>query len=208
MAASPALVSLTPAVSRHPHLLFCSPCPPPRHIRLAPPTATPASDGNGLGPGPDPGVFLSPRALSQLDELAAFRYEHAFPHGLLTVCALSRGPDDDAVAEALVRLLASSFSETVRWARPSGTRSSSRSSSAGTSTTAAGSLRTPRCSWGSTAPPTPTPAPTTPTPPRRTTKGRVGMKGRWRAPRRCRLTRWAHQGPRPLRRSTSPTSVT
>lgn len=32
------------------------------------------------------------------------------------MCALSRGPDDDAVAEALVRLLASSFSETVRWA--------------------------------------------------------------------------------------------
>lgn len=116
MAASPALVSLTPAVSRHPHLLFCSPCPPPRHIRFAPPTATPASDGNGLGLGPGPGVFLSPRALSQLDELAAFRYEHAFPHGLLTVRALSRGPDDDAVAEALVRLLASSFSETVRWA--------------------------------------------------------------------------------------------
>lgn len=53
------------------------------------------------------------------------------------MCALSRGPDDDAMAEALVRLLASSFSETVRWARPSGTRSSSRSSSAGTSTTAA-----------------------------------------------------------------------
>ncbi|XP_066345246.1 GCN5-related N-acetyltransferase 5, chloroplastic [Miscanthus floridulus] len=113
MAASPALLSLTPAVSRHPHLLF-SPCPPRRHVRLAPLTATPSSPG-GTGPG-GPGVFLSPRALSQLDELAAFRYEHAFPHGLLTVRALRRGPDDDAVAEALVRLLASSFSETVRWA--------------------------------------------------------------------------------------------
>uniref|UniRef100_A0A804QQ50 N-acetyltransferase domain-containing protein n=1 Tax=Zea mays TaxID=4577 RepID=A0A804QQ50_MAIZE len=90
-----------PCRSRSPApAIDCSPCP-----RLAPPTATPASDGNGLGPGPDPGVFLSPRALSQLDELAAFRYEHAFPHGLLTVCALSRGPDDDAMAEALVRLL-------------------------------------------------------------------------------------------------------
>jgi hypothetical protein len=32
------------------------------------------------------------------------------------VRALGRGPADDAVAEALVRLLASSFSETVRWA--------------------------------------------------------------------------------------------
>ena len=113
MAASPALLSLTPAVSRHPHLLF-SPCPPRRHVRLAPLAATPSSPG-GTGPG-GPGVFLSPRALSQLDELAAFRYEHAFPHGLLTVRALRRGPDDDAVAEALVRLLASSFSETVRWA--------------------------------------------------------------------------------------------
>ncbi|WVZ86008.1 hypothetical protein U9M48_032857 [Paspalum notatum var. saurae] len=121
MAASPALLSLTPAVSRHPYLLF-SPCPSPRHLRLAaPPAATPSpspgpSSSPGPGPGPGPGVFLSPRALSQLDELAAFRYEHAFPHGLLTVRALSRGPGDDAVAEALVRLLASSFSETVRWA--------------------------------------------------------------------------------------------
>ncbi|CAO2042599.1 unnamed protein product [Urochloa humidicola] len=114
MAASPALLSLTsltPAISRHRHLLF-SPRPTPRHFRLAPPAAaTPSPGGN-----PGPGVFLSPRALSQLDELAAFRYEHAFPHGLLTVRALSRGPEDDAVAEALVRLLASSFSETVRWA--------------------------------------------------------------------------------------------
>ncbi|CAN6228449.1 unnamed protein product [Urochloa humidicola] len=103
MAASPALLSLTsltPAISRHRHLLF-SPRPTPRHFRLAPPAAaTPSPGGN-----PGPGVFLSPRALSQLDELAAFRYEHAFPHGLLTVRALSRGPEDDAVAEALVRLL-------------------------------------------------------------------------------------------------------
>jgi len=110
MAASPALLSLTPAVSGHPHLLF-SRCPSPRHLRLAPPAAAPTPGGS-----PGPGVFLSPRALSQLDELAAFRYEHAFPHGLLTVRALTRGPEDDAVAEALVRLLASSFSETVRWA--------------------------------------------------------------------------------------------
>ncbi|KAF8715002.1 hypothetical protein HU200_027547 [Digitaria exilis] len=110
MAAAPALLSLSPAVSRHPRLLF-SRCPSPRHLRLAPPAATPSPGGS-----PGPGVFLSPRALSQLDELASFRYEHAFPHGLLTVRALSRGPDDDAVAEALVRLLASSFSETVRWA--------------------------------------------------------------------------------------------
>ncbi|KAJ1271395.1 hypothetical protein BS78_06G125600 [Paspalum vaginatum] len=117
MAASPALLSLTPAVSRHPYVLF-PPCPSPRHLRLAAPPAAARSPspGGGPGPGPAPGVFLSPRALSQLDELAAFRYEHAFPHGLLTVRALSRGPDDDAVAEALVRLLAASFSETVRWA--------------------------------------------------------------------------------------------
>ncbi|CAN6239762.1 unnamed protein product [Urochloa humidicola] len=118
MAASPALLSLTsltPAVCRHRHLLF-SPRPTPRHLRLAPPAAATPSPGGSPGPGPGPGVFLSPRALSQLDELAAFRYEHAFPHGLLTVRALSRGPEDDAVAEALVRLLASSFSETVRWA--------------------------------------------------------------------------------------------
>ncbi|XP_062225856.1 GCN5-related N-acetyltransferase 5, chloroplastic-like [Phragmites australis] len=112
MAASPALLSLTPAVSRHPHLLF-SPCPSPRHLRLAPPAAASASPGGGPGGGGG-GVFLSPRALSQLDELAAFRYEHSFPHGSLTVRALT--PDDDAMAEALVRLLASSFSETVRWA--------------------------------------------------------------------------------------------
>ncbi|RLM65457.1 hypothetical protein C2845_PM16G10240 [Panicum miliaceum] len=110
MAASPALLSLTPAVSRHAHLLF-SRCPSPRHLRLAPPAAASSPGGS-----PGPGVFLSPRALSQLDELAAFRYEHAFPHGLLTVRALTRGPEDDAVAEALVRLLASSFSETARWA--------------------------------------------------------------------------------------------
>ncbi|CAL5031586.1 unnamed protein product [Urochloa decumbens] len=111
MASSLALLSLTPAISRHSHLLF-SRCPSPRHLRLAPPAAATPSPGGS----PGPGVFLSPRALSQLDELAAFRYEHAFPHGLLTVRALSRGPEDDAVAEALVRLLASSFSETVRWA--------------------------------------------------------------------------------------------
>ncbi|CAL5027011.1 unnamed protein product [Urochloa decumbens] len=115
MAASPALLSLTPAISRHSHLLF-SRLPSPRHLRLAPPAATPTTPSPGGGPSSGPGVFLSPRALSQLDELAAFRYEHAFPHGLLTVRALSRGPEDDAVAEALVRLLASSFSETVRWA--------------------------------------------------------------------------------------------
>lgn len=112
MAAASAFLSLTPAISRHPHLPFSRGCTSPRHLRLAPPAATPSPGGS---PGV-PGVFLSPRALSQLDELAAFRYEHAFPHGLLTVRALSRGPDDDAVAEALVRLLASSFSETVRWA--------------------------------------------------------------------------------------------
>jgi hypothetical protein len=110
MAASPALLSLAPAVARHSHLLF-SRCPSPRHLRLAPLAAAPSPGGS-----PGPGVFLSPRALSQLDELAAFRYEHSFPHGLLTVRALTRGPEDDAVAEALVRLLASSFSETVRWA--------------------------------------------------------------------------------------------
>ncbi|TVU14131.1 hypothetical protein EJB05_37578, partial [Eragrostis curvula] len=118
MAASPALLSLTPTVvSRHPHLLF-SPCPPPRHLRLAPPFAS-SSSASSPSPGPGPsggGVFLSPSALTQLDELAAFRYEHTFPHGHLTVRALSRGPADDAVAEALVRLLATSFSETVRWA--------------------------------------------------------------------------------------------
>ncbi|KAK3141993.1 hypothetical protein QOZ80_4BG0340800 [Eleusine coracana subsp. coracana] len=119
MAASPALLSLAPAVSRHPHLLFSPshcPRPPPRHLRLAPlaassssPSPSPAGSGGG-------GVFLSPSALAQLDELAAFRYEHAFPHGHLTVRALGRGPNDDAVAEALVRLLTTSFSETVRWA--------------------------------------------------------------------------------------------
>ncbi|TKW04849.1 hypothetical protein SEVIR_7G136900v4 [Setaria viridis] len=113
MAALPALVSLTPAVSRHSYLLFSRcPSPRPRHLRLILPAAAAPSPGGS----PGPGVFLSPRALSQLDELAAFRYEHAFPHGLLTVRALTRGPEDDAVAEALVRLLASSFSETVRWA--------------------------------------------------------------------------------------------
>ncbi|GJN26948.1 hypothetical protein PR202_gb14917 [Eleusine coracana subsp. coracana] len=101
-----------------PHLLFSPshcPRPPPRHLRLAPlaasssPSPSPAGSGGG-------GVFLSPSALAQLDELAAFRYEHAFPHGHLTVRALGRGPNDDAVAEALVRLLTTSFSETVRWA--------------------------------------------------------------------------------------------
>ncbi|KAL6652595.1 hypothetical protein ACP70R_011520 [Stipagrostis hirtigluma subsp. patula] len=115
MAASPALLSLTPAVSRHPHLLFAaSPCAPPRHLRLGPPAAASSSSASSPSGGRGGGVFLSPRALTQLDELAAFRYEHSFPHGRLTVRALT--PADDAVAEALVRLLASSFSETVRWA--------------------------------------------------------------------------------------------
>jgi hypothetical protein len=115
MAASLALLSLTPAVSSHPHLLLLpshSPCcPPPRHLRLAPPAAS-----SSPSPGPGGGVFLPPSALARLDELEAFRYEHTFPHGQLTVRSLGRGPDNDAVAEALVRLLASSFSETVRWA--------------------------------------------------------------------------------------------
>ncbi|GJN27342.1 hypothetical protein PR202_gb15358 [Eleusine coracana subsp. coracana] len=97
-----------------------APAPPPRHLRLAPLAAS--SSASSPSPSPSPGrsggggVFLSPSALAQLDELAAFRYEHAFPHGHLTVRALGRGPNDDAVAEALVRLLATSFSETVRWA--------------------------------------------------------------------------------------------
>lgn len=120
MAASPAILSLPPAVSRHPHLLFSPshcPRPPPRHLRLAPLAAS--SSASSPSPSPSPGgggVFLSPSALTQLDELAAFRYEHTFPHGHLTVRALGRGSADDAVAEALVRLLATSFSETVRWA--------------------------------------------------------------------------------------------
>jgi hypothetical protein len=111
--AAPALLSLSPAVSRHPHLLFShSHSHSPRHLRLAPPAASssPSSSPGGGGGG----VFLSPSALSQLDALAAFRYEHSFPHGSLTVRALT--PADDAEADALVRLLASSFSEDVRWA--------------------------------------------------------------------------------------------
>jgi hypothetical protein len=106
--AAPALLSLSPAVSRHPHLLF-SHTHSPRHLRLAPPAASSSPSGGGGG-----GVFLSPTALSQLDALAAFRYAHSFPHGSLTVRALT--PEDDAEADALVRLLASSFSEDVRWA--------------------------------------------------------------------------------------------
>lgn len=109
--AAPALLSLSPAVSRHPHLLF-SHTHSPRHLRLAPPAASSSpSPSPGAGGG---GVFLSPAALSQLDALAAFRYAHSFPHGHLTVRALT--PADDAEADALVRLLAASFSEDVRWA--------------------------------------------------------------------------------------------
>ncbi|KAF7002030.1 hypothetical protein CFC21_017572 [Triticum aestivum] len=113
--AAPALLSLSPAVSRHPHLLF-SHTHSPRHLRLTP---LAASSSPSPSPSPSPaggggGVFLSPSALSQLDALAAFRYEHTFPHGSLTVRALT--PTDDAEAEVLVRLLASSFSEDVRWA--------------------------------------------------------------------------------------------
>lgn len=107
--AAPALLSLSPAVSRHPHLLF-SHTHSPRHLRLAPPAASSSPSPSGGGGG----VFLSPTALSQLDALAAFRYAHSFPHGSLTVRALT--PEDDAEADALVRLLASSFSEDVRWA--------------------------------------------------------------------------------------------
>ena len=199
MAAAPALLSLTPAVSRHAHLHF-SRCPSPRHLRLAPPAAAPTPGGS-----PGPGVFLSPRALSQLDELAAFRYEHAFPHGLLTVRALTRGPEDDAVAEALVRLLASSFSETVRWA-PAQRYAQlltfvirrylhERRGLAPHAAVLVGFYR--------------------PADPRRMTEmraakmGEVKMKGRWHARRRCRST-WARPGPRPRppRRSTSRISVT
>ncbi|KAM0912133.1 hypothetical protein ACQ4PT_013007 [Festuca glaucescens] len=107
--AMPALLSHSPAVSRHPHLLF-SHTHSPRHLRLAP-TAASSSPSPSPGGG---GVFLSPSALSQLDALAAFRYAHSFPHGSLTVRALT--PEDDAEADALVRFLASSFSEDVRWA--------------------------------------------------------------------------------------------
>uniref|UniRef100_A0ACD5URB5 Uncharacterized protein n=2 Tax=Avena sativa TaxID=4498 RepID=A0ACD5URB5_AVESA len=108
--AAPALLSLSPAVSRRPHLLF-SHTHSPRHLRLAPPAA---SSSPSPSPGGGGGVFLSPSALSKLDALAAFRYAHSFPHGSLTVRALT--PEDDAEADALVRLLADSFSEDVRWA--------------------------------------------------------------------------------------------
>ncbi|KAL5213659.1 hypothetical protein ABZP36_002811 [Zizania latifolia] len=112
MAASAALLLLpvSPAVSRQRHLLF-SPCRLPRQVRLARPAASQGDGGGGVAGG---GVFLSPRALSQLDELAAYRYSHSFPHGRLTVRALT--PADDAESDALVRLLASSFAENVRWA--------------------------------------------------------------------------------------------
>ncbi|KAM0881345.1 hypothetical protein ACQ4PT_033024 [Festuca glaucescens] len=110
--AAPALLSLSPAVSRHPHLLF-SHTHSPRHLRLAPPAAS-SSPSPSPSCGGGGGVFLSPTALSQLDALADFRYAHSFPHGSLTVRALT--PEDDAEADALVRLLASSFSEDVRWA--------------------------------------------------------------------------------------------
>ncbi|KAM3367923.1 hypothetical protein ACQJBY_016462 [Aegilops geniculata] len=112
--AAPALLSLSPAVSRHPHLLF-SHTHSPRHLRLTPLAASssPSPSPSPAGGGGGGGVFLSPSALSQLDALAAFRYEHSFPHGNLTVRALT--PADDAEADVLVRLLASSFSEDVRW---------------------------------------------------------------------------------------------
>ncbi|KAF0890453.1 hypothetical protein E2562_002825 [Oryza meyeriana var. granulata] len=83
-------------------------------VRLARPAASKGDGGSGGVAGGGGGVFLSPRALSQLDELTAFRYAHSFPHGRLTVRALT--PADDAESDALVRLLASSFAENVRWA--------------------------------------------------------------------------------------------
>ncbi|KAL5216617.1 hypothetical protein ABZP36_008018 [Zizania latifolia] len=111
MAASAAiLVPLSPAVPRYPHLFF--PRRSPRHVSIGRPAAT---QGDGGGGGVVRGsVFLSPRAVSQLDELAAYRYAHTFPHGRLTVRALTSA--DDAESNPLVRLLASSFAENVRWA--------------------------------------------------------------------------------------------
>uniref|UniRef100_A0A0E0KRL4 N-acetyltransferase domain-containing protein n=1 Tax=Oryza punctata TaxID=4537 RepID=A0A0E0KRL4_ORYPU len=117
------LPAVSPAAPAHPRLLFShSPYrsrPRVHHVRLA--ASRPAasrSDGEGDGGGgggvAGGGVFLSPRALSQLDEIAAFRYAHSFPHGRLTVRALTQADDDES--DALVRLLASSFAENVRWA--------------------------------------------------------------------------------------------
>uniref|UniRef100_A0A0D9ZLV3 N-acetyltransferase domain-containing protein n=1 Tax=Oryza glumipatula TaxID=40148 RepID=A0A0D9ZLV3_9ORYZ len=125
-AASAAFLLLLPAVSpaapTHPRLLFsCPPCRSrPRHrARLAASRSSSDGEGDGgivTGPaGGGGGVFLSPRALSQRDELAAFRYAYSFPHGRLTVRALTPAGDDDE-SDALVRLLASSFAENVRWA--------------------------------------------------------------------------------------------
>ncbi|XP_015691834.2 uncharacterized protein LOC107304048 [Oryza brachyantha] len=122
-AAALLLLPVSPAAPRHPHhLLFSSysPCRSPRRVRLARPAASKGDGGGGVvaggggGGGGGGGVFLSPRALSQLDELAAFRYAHSFPHGRLTVRALT--PADDDESDSLVRLLASSFAENVRWA--------------------------------------------------------------------------------------------
>uniref|UniRef100_A0A0D9W5Y4 N-acetyltransferase domain-containing protein n=1 Tax=Leersia perrieri TaxID=77586 RepID=A0A0D9W5Y4_9ORYZ len=110
-----------PAGPIHPRLLPSSPCRsrPRCHVRLAASRSEGDATGDGgvVGVGGG-GVFLSPRALSQREELAAFRYAHTFPHGRLTVRALTPPGADDAEAEAdaLVRLLASSFAENVRWA--------------------------------------------------------------------------------------------